>query len=507
MENKRRLFGFHGDDTEYIKFLESKLLSVERQLCFQTSTLSTSNPISSSNSRKRKTPPDHITNPGGNETTLSPPSTSTLSASNFQRNDTPSSHPSSPRDDEAVLCLQTLASDLIPPSSSFQKNSTAQALEFVYYNPVPDCPGKKQKLSNATPQWKTDANKFLASIPTMDKWDERRKERGFYTVKENQVAIQILLGKSPVEDGTRWDVATPELPTLNPIDNRKMIFDGCRYGSLSIKAELNAVFHVLLSKYQQLIFVNYCIILLCMGNSVDTVDWMMRRYISDSGSRNLKRYRLGCVFVNRCITSLLKQGWGHKSWEIFIICAQSPHLYARFVDAPNECHKILTERLGTANVPLWEDRLIPFCIPSIIKVWVGDDIEMSQICSYLGYDFDLITQIHHTFISRLNTDGQGQLVVNDTSNAASQIEYTNSTLSASCFGQTISDTRISPSRHVNNGSDSGVALQNDLYSSLDLSDTDRALQDNYFLPSWSDTDIALQNSEFCFDNWGLTRSI
>ncbi|EDN09484.1 predicted protein [Histoplasma mississippiense (nom. inval.)] len=188
----------------------------------------------------------------------------------------------------------------------------------------------------------------------MDKWDERKKEAGFNDVANNQAAIRILLGGSPENnrivknDSARGD----PLPTLNAADNKEMIYDACSYGRLSIETELNAVFSSLVFKFQKLIFINYCIILLYMGNSVETIDWMMRRYISDSSSKNLKRYRRGC--------------------------ARRPHLYARFTDAPEECHKMFTERLGAAEVPQCKDGFIPFCIPSIIKSLVGDNIEQGK---------------------------------------------------------------------------------------------------------------------------------
>ncbi|EDN04033.1 predicted protein [Histoplasma mississippiense (nom. inval.)] len=187
----------------------------------------------------------------------------------------------------------------------------------------------------------------------MDKWDQRKREAGFNDVANNQAAIRILLGGSPAvnlivkNDSARGDPL--ELPTLNPADNKGMISHACWYGRLSIETELNAVFSSLVFRFQKLVFINYCIVLLYMGNSVETIDWMMRRYISDSSSKNLQRYRRGC--------------------------ARRPHLYARLADAPEECHKMFTERLGAAEVPQCKDGFIPFCIPSIIKGLIGDNIE------------------------------------------------------------------------------------------------------------------------------------
>lgn len=123
---------------------------------------------------------------------------------------------------------------------------------------------------------------------------------------------------------------------------------------------------------------------------------------------------------------------------------------------------------------------------------------MPQICSGLGYDVNLITNIHDTFISRLNTDRESHLTENDSSNAENRIEYTNSTSPALPSGQTISDARTSPNQHL---PDTDVAFQsdNELPPPIDLSDMDRALQDDCLFLGWSDMDIALQNSDFYFN--------
>ncbi|OJD16108.1 hypothetical protein AJ78_03688 [Emergomyces pasteurianus Ep9510] len=383
MEN-HRLFDFQGSDTEYIKFLESKLMSIECQLCLQQSTLpsssarcennatalclsptSSTHPASTSSIGdapfrpsipnpyslfpQKRTSSGHIRSPGDNDGPLSPSQSST--ASSCRRNETHSNHPTNTRGNEATQCLQSLCSN---STSDVQNNSTAQACEIVFYNPTLGCPPKKkQKLPDAVSKWKTDANKLLASVTTTDKWNERKKETGFNDVANNRVAIHILLGApsedTPImeKDGAKGD--PPVLPTLNPTDHKTMISDACRYGRFSIETELNATFSSLVSNYQKLIFINYCIVLLYTGNSTETIDWMMRRYISDSSSKNLKQYRRGC--------------------------AQSPHLYARLAEAPVECHKMFTERLGAAEVPQCEDGFIPFCIPSIIKYLIGDKIE------------------------------------------------------------------------------------------------------------------------------------
>lgn len=153
----------------------------------------------------------------------------------------------------------------------------------------------------------------------MDKWAQKRIDTGFSTVEKNRIAIQILLGRStegiPVSEDTGC-----ELPKLKSTDKQSMIARGCSYGSLSQQAREHGIFTMLLAKFHQLVFISYCTVLLSVGNSEESINWMMRRYISDTGPKNLKRYRSGCLFVNQCVASLLDLGWGHKSWEVFLLC-------------------------------------------------------------------------------------------------------------------------------------------------------------------------------------------
>jgi hypothetical protein len=46
----------------------------------------------------------------------------------------------------------------------------------------------------------------------------------------------------------------------------------------------------------------------------------MRRYTGlDQDDQTLEKYRHGALWVNRCVAALLANGWGYKSWEIFLL--------------------------------------------------------------------------------------------------------------------------------------------------------------------------------------------
>lgn len=249
METTRRVFPFNGNDAEYIRFLESKLL-------------------------------------------------------------------------EAQPFLHPLPYSI--PQPSFPGIPTASDRQFINFsnesfNSDVASKGKSLQLRTRAPQWEKELVKFLASVPAADKWNNARKDSGFATVDKNKLAIQLMLGR-PANTSMSLDSCRPGVPLILPTDKEDIVLRGCNYGNFSIRCAEDGKFAVRVAKYQQLVFVCYCTVLIFLGVSKETVNWMMRQYISDSDDKNLERYRSGCLWVNRCISQLLTQGWGYKSWEIFLLC-------------------------------------------------------------------------------------------------------------------------------------------------------------------------------------------
>ena len=256
-EVMERVFEFHGSDAEYIKYLEKQLLK------------------------------------------LHPLPSQALS---------PNSPPLSPSSANETIFSESLTHCSTAPWQD-------DGLQFVHYDP------QTRRMPQSQPQWKTDLRKLLQSIPRLDKWEEKREQVGTPTVEKNRLAIQIMLGWSSEVISVPQNDESLEIPELLPDDNFGMISNACEYGSRTRNSTMNMEFSVLLAKYQQIVFISYCVVLLDVGNAAETVNWMLRRYVSDSGPKNLMRYRSGCLWVNRCVASLLSQGWGYKSWEIFLLCS------------------------------------------------------------------------------------------------------------------------------------------------------------------------------------------
>lgn len=179
--------------------------------------------------------------------------------------------------------------------------------------------GKLSKPPQKVAQWELELQRFLSSVPSAQNWNDARAITGFATEDRNKLAIQIMLGR-PASSVPSFNFQDPDAPSLLPMDEEDLITRGCDYGRFVVRSVDDGKFAVRVAKYQRLIFVCYCTVLIYVGNSKETVNWMMRRFISDTDDKNLERHRSGCLWVNRCIAGLLEQRWGYKSWELFVLC-------------------------------------------------------------------------------------------------------------------------------------------------------------------------------------------
>jgi hypothetical protein len=274
MENESRLFQFEGHDFEYIDFLERSLLEAQGQLL-----------------EAYNQSPSGLMTP--------------ISSSSFSRPQTPKAND---KWDFVYYC---------PNEGYSRKPPTISNSHWTRGGRSKGEPTRQSKRKGQ--QWETELTNFISSIPTEHEWETKRASFGFHTAESNRRAIQLMLG-APATTTTRPGNSEMTIPYLSPEDNTDMIFKACRFGQLANDCTANGRFVILVGKYQKLIFICSCTILLHLGSSKQTINWMMRQYISDSDDKNLERYRAGCIWVNHSISRLLLQGWGYKSWEIFLLC-------------------------------------------------------------------------------------------------------------------------------------------------------------------------------------------
>jgi hypothetical protein len=243
-----RLFDFQGTDSDYIKFLESKLL--EAKIIPSSST--------------------HL-NPRRSKSTLAP----------------------------------------LKESSKFQFVICKPKLNQIPRSPQPP----------TLPKWRKLLYDFIGSIPVgEEKWKAARCDAGIYTMKSNRQAIQLMLGRETESIFPSQNQLSAQAPIIQPADNEQLISRACKYGKFISAFAGGGNFALRVAEYQKLIFTSYCIVLLKAGNTKETIYSMMREYINKNfDDKTLERYRSGALWVNQCIATLLRYGWGHRSWEIFLL--------------------------------------------------------------------------------------------------------------------------------------------------------------------------------------------
>lgn len=249
---------------------------------------------------------------------------------------------------------------------------------------------KALKPQTGRSQWEKDLKKLLSSVPPPDKWNDAREKAGFATIEKNRLAIQLLLGRPSRSISEIEHYDGKDAPLL-PGDDIDLFLKGCQYGMFVSRCEVDGQFAIRIASYQQLVFVSYCTVLISAGNSHESINWMMRQFISNSDDRNLEKYRSGCVWVNRCIFELLQHRWGYKSWETFMLCrfkgsdmdaiadsclvAQPLHQYARLAEQ-RRSFDIFVKSMGDGQeTGIFEEGWVPYCIPCIIKFIAGDKLE------------------------------------------------------------------------------------------------------------------------------------
>lgn len=173
-------------------------------------------------------------------------------------------------------------------------------------------------------KWMEQLDAFIDGIPAQDHWQEARVKAGIDTLDRNQHALKLILGHAgPAIFHHKYETMTQ--PLVPPVESCDLVVRGCEYGRFIAWCRHDRNFAVTVAAFQNLVFCSYCVVMMRAGVSKDTTNDTMRRYTGqDQKDHTLATYRNGAVWVNRCIAALLKNGWGHRSWEIFLLstCSQ-----------------------------------------------------------------------------------------------------------------------------------------------------------------------------------------
>lgn len=319
MSQSKRAFQFEGNDNDYIAFLESRLSAALIQgtsLAFIDSATSLRNAPATTSSNSQ-------------------PSTSTTALADSHHGNlaiAPTSSTESQPRDYRNGCSVFQASCLTSPrSAGCSPLPTRDDLKILYYDPFQnrdsDLPGNTlsklssfKQTSGVEAQGKKELRRFIEEVTRNDHWIKKKKDLGLSRPEINQDTIHALCGR-PLASNLRNE--SNLYPNEDSLEHSALIMRGCDYGALTKDRKLQGNLLLHIAKYQQLIFVSLCVVMLEIGTPIDSVDWMMRRYISDTSSANLRRLRYGCKWVNRCMSKLLERNWGFSSWEAFVLCGYS----------------------------------------------------------------------------------------------------------------------------------------------------------------------------------------
>jgi hypothetical protein len=335
MSRNQRQFAFEGSDNDYIAFLETRLSAALNQ--------GTSRSFTGSATSLCSAP----------ATATQPIASTTLVATSAD------SQPTGDRNRCAVIrasCPPSTRSAGSPPLS------TGHDLRILHYDPIRDCnsdlPGSSlstlplfKQTSIVEVQGMKELRNFIDDLRGDSRWGNKKKELGLSRPEINKNTIKALCGQ-PVNSSLR---ESNLYPNEYPKEPSPLIIRGCNYGAITKDTKLKGNLLLHIAKYQKLIFVSLCVVMIGVGTPTDTVDWIMRRYISDTSRSNLQRLRSGCKWVNRCMSKLLET-WGFLSWEAFFLCWYSyPEYlldadYLKFPGLSNNTEDLRTRK--TATKPL-----------------------------------------------------------------------------------------------------------------------------------------------------------
>jgi hypothetical protein len=236
---------------------------------------------------------------------------------------------------ESVILEKSCLSPPVPSSAleldlSQTGESSVSSLRFVKCTPRLTNHTRLQARNNESEKWKKQMDKFVRALPSEAGWHEARANSGINTPIRNKQAMKLILGHAGAAIFHEKFDATI-LPPMQPTDSRELVVRGCQYGAFISRCADDRNFAKRVVAFQNLVFCSYCVVMMQAGVSKETTNDTMRRYTGrDLDDPTLDKYRLGAIWVNRCMATLLEKGWGHKSWEIFLL--------GRLFDVPIMAH-------------------------------------------------------------------------------------------------------------------------------------------------------------------------
>lgn len=218
--------------------------------------------------------------------------------------------PSTVRGNSQVSKATTNNFQHTPPPSDNEERATSEQLQIIQYEPTKA--KKDDRIRVTKERWRTELDSLLSPFPSIDALELKAEEMG---LGDNQIVVSSLvdgfaLYKNVADAANGEAFATFDPDALGALR---------RYALFTKKSSDEARLFWCLAKFQDLIFVSFCDVVLGIGESKNRVHEVMRLYISDSEGQNLDKIISGARWVNSCIVNLCQTAWGFRSPEVFVL--------------------------------------------------------------------------------------------------------------------------------------------------------------------------------------------
>lgn len=210
-----------------------------------------------------------------------------------------------------------------PGPSPAAHESTGEGSQVVSGTPLPGQGTRLRWPKETVPKWQKQLHKFVDEMPRESRWEDARLHAGLDTSMNNQKAMKMILGHgSTALFHPGWHAAALSAisPVGNNVGNNELVVRGCAYGNFIARCADDQNFAGRVVAFQNLVFCSYCVVMMRRGVSEKMTNDTMREFTGqERDDSTLAKYRHGALWVNRCIAALLARGWGHKSWELFLL--------------------------------------------------------------------------------------------------------------------------------------------------------------------------------------------
>ncbi|OCL05699.1 hypothetical protein AOQ84DRAFT_441312 [Glonium stellatum] len=275
---------------------------------------------------------------------------------------------------------------LPPPSNASLPRPPPQPQQGALLPQSKHGPSPSPSGRGKPPYWKSSLDALMSDVPKTSEWSKRRLATKLDSLEQNHLAISILLGRDELPQRCG---SAPQGGSSMPSRVAELSKVVEYYAKSQRNNERKGKFYERLSRYQSVLFLLLCDVMIKQGENPNTVNDIMQKAFGKSTSTNLARLRRGAVWVSQQISTLHQKGWGYRSSEIFVLCALPFKNYGNFADYFKESSLAFENFLKGAEyvqpfseIPGWK----PFCPICLLLEITGHAYDLSTLCDLIAYD-------------------------------------------------------------------------------------------------------------------------